>query len=114
MGLADDVDSFLKEFKQKAKTFEIYFTPRKKNTEALLQLGITAKKREQAIMSLTVDNYYQGPTKDTTPGMPEYYEFGTVVNEKEVYIKLSLGKFNKSPLCMSFHIAEHKMDYPLR
>ena len=114
MGLTDDVDSFLKEFKQKAKTFDIYYYPRKKNTEALLQLEITAKRREQVIMALNVKDYYQGPTKDTNPGMPDYFEFRAVVNGKEVYIKLSLGKFDKSPACMSFHVAEHKMSYPLR
>jgi hypothetical protein len=114
MDLANEVDSFLKEFKQKAKTFEINYYPRKKNTEALLQLETTAKRREQVIMSLTTNDYYQGPTKDTNPGMPDYYEFGTVINGIEVYIKLSLGKFDKSPACMSFHPAEHKMNYPLR
>jgi hypothetical protein len=114
MGLADDVDSFLKEFKQKAKTFEIYFEQRLKNTEALLQLGITAKKREEVIMGLNIENYYKGPTRDDYEDRPDYFEFGTTLNGQEVYIKLSLGKFNKSPVCISFHTPEHPMNYPLR
>lgn len=40
------------------------------------------------------------------------YEFGMIVNDREVYIKLSLGRFNKAPECMSFHIAEHDLEYP--
>jgi hypothetical protein len=115
MALADDVDSFLREFKIKAKTFhDINFYPRKKNTEALFQLAITAKKREEVIMGLTVENYYRGPTKDTYSDRPDYFEFGTMVNGKEVYVKLNLGKFNKVPDCMSFHISEHKLKYPFR
>ena len=61
-----------------------------------------------------VNDYYRGPTKDIDQKIPDYYEFGINVNNQEVYIKLSLGKFNKSPHCMSFHIAEHKLNYPLK
>jgi hypothetical protein len=115
MGLTDDVDSFLKEFKLKAKIFnEINFYPRSKNTDTLLQLEITARKREEIILALSIENYYRGPTKDTYPDRPAYYEFGTNVNNQEIYIKLSLGKYNKVPDCMSFHIADYKLEYPLR
>jgi hypothetical protein len=114
MWLTEDVDSFLKEFKLKVKVFnEINFYPRIKNTDALLELGITAKKRKEIILSLSIENYYRGPTKDTYPGKPDYFEFGTYFNGHEVYIKLGLGKFNKIPDCMSFHVAEHKLEYPL-
>jgi hypothetical protein len=44
--------------------------------------------------------------------MPDFYEFGLSINDKEVYIKLSTGGENKRVDCMSFHIAEYKMNYP--
>jgi hypothetical protein len=114
MSLRDEVEAFLNDFKQKARFFDIVFHPRDKNNEALLTLGITAKQREEIVMGLTVENYYKGPTDDIDPNRPEYYEFGISIKSREIYIKLSLGKFNKSPHCMSFHIAEHNLDYPLK
>ena len=114
MALGDDVNSFLKDFKQKARTFDIIFYPRSKNTDALLQLGITAKQREEAIMKLTSENYYRWPIEDIDPKMPIYFEFGTTINGQEIYIKLNLGNFDDSPHCISFHIAEYKLEYPIR
>lgn len=114
MSLRDEVDTFLEEFKQKARIFEIVFYPRSKNYDALLSLGITPKQREELIMGLTVDNYYRGPTKDIDRDRPDYYEFGINIEDKEIYIKLTMGKFNQSPHCMSFHDAVHPLDYPLK
>ena len=114
MALRNDVQTFLNDFKVKAITFGIDYYPRQKNTEALLQLGITAHIREEIIMKLEVWDYYRGPTEDIDPKRPEFYEFGTHYNGQEIYVKLSLGKFSKSPHCMSFHIPEGIIDYPLR
>ena len=38
--------------------------------------------------------------------------FGKRIEGKEVYIKITLGGYNKETFCISFHIAEHKMSYP--
>ena len=114
MSLHDEVDAFLEDFRQKARVFEIYFYPRLKNVDALLGLGIAAKQREDLIMDIAVENYYRGPTQDNDPGRPAYYEFGANIKNQEIYIKLSLGKFNKSPHCISFHVAEYQLDYPLK
>jgi hypothetical protein len=74
MAIGDDVDSFLKEFKILANTFhEIFIHPRKKNINALLQLEITSKRRENVILGLSIENYYRGPTKNTYPDEPEYF-----------------------------------------
>lgn len=113
MSLGDEVDTFLKEYKQKARTYEMVFYPRRENDDCLLELGITAKQREQIIMNLKVENYYRGPTNDASPEKPAYYEFGVKIKKKEVYIKLSLGMFDNSPHCMSFHVARYSMNYPL-
>lgn len=61
----ETVDKFLKEFKDKAKVFGIIFRiDRKKNMQALLDLEISAIMREEIIMSLTVEDYYKGPSED--------------------------------------------------
>ena len=61
----ETVDKFLKEFKDKARVFGIIFRiDRKKNMQALLDLEISAIMREKIIMSLTVEDYYKGPTED--------------------------------------------------
>jgi hypothetical protein len=66
-------------------------------------------------MNLKVEDYYSGPNKDAhDPGRPDYYEFGIQVKGKEVYIKLSPGMPGKRADCMSFHIAEFPISYPLK
>jgi hypothetical protein len=62
---------------------------------------------------LTHENYSSGPNKDTyDASKPDYFEFGLIIKGKEVYIKLSPGLENKPVDCMSFHVAEYKMNYP--
>ena len=68
--------------------------------------------RTEFIMNQTMTDYYKGPTKDENPNRPVYYEFGLIIKGQEVYIKLSLGNFGKSPHCMSFHTSVHPIKYP--
>jgi hypothetical protein len=110
-----EVEEFLEVLKGKIKIFDIVFRPRDKNRTSLADLDILPIDRVQFIMNLTVEDYYQGPNKDTyDSGKPDYYEFGIVIKKKEVYIKISLGLPNKQVDCLSFHIAEHPIIYPLK
>jgi hypothetical protein len=105
----------LKEFKDKARAFGIIFRiDRKKNMQALLDLEISAIMREKIIMSLTVEDYYKGPTEDKLNYMGELWEFGKSVDKKEVYIKISKGTGANSPICVSFHLAERKIEHPFK
>jgi hypothetical protein len=45
----------------------IFVTSRKKNTDALLQLGITPTQVKQVILDLTTADYKAGPEKDDDP-----------------------------------------------
>jgi hypothetical protein len=47
-------------------------------------------------------------------GGAEMWVFGKTVRKKEVYIKITMGVINSSVLCISFHLAQHKMQYPLK
>lgn len=110
-----DVEKFLIDFKHKLKFFDIIFTDRDKNRNALLELGITPQQRLEYIKSLEVENYSSGPHKDTNDtNMPDYWVYGKEINSKEVYIKINFGTMNNPVICMSFHIAEYNLDYPLK
>ena len=50
---------------------------------------------------------------DTLNHCGEMWVFGKDVKGQEVYIKITLGK-GASALCISFHIAEHPMNYPFK
>ena len=111
----EDVESFLKHFHQKLKVFSIIFRDdRGKNTQTLAALEITPKYRESIIKDIKVEDYFQGPIVDTLNQMGDMWVFGKDVKEREVYIKISLGRQNSQTLCISFHIAEYKMKYPFK
>lgn len=115
MATREEVNLFLKEIKEKIEIFDIVFRPRDKNLNTLAELDIAAFKRVEYIKSLTPDDYYSGPKKDThDPSRPDYYEFGIKIKNQQVYIKLSKGLPNKQVDCMSFHIAEFPMNNPLK
>ncbi|HZV69294.1 MAG TPA: hypothetical protein VFG10_07115 [Saprospiraceae bacterium] len=110
-----EINSLLSQLKTKILVFGVAFRGRDKNLQALLDLDITPKQREDYLKDLTSDNYYSGPNPDRdVPGKPDYYEFGLVINNKNVYIKLSPGLSGKMVDCISFHVAEWPLKFPLK
>jgi len=83
-----------------------------KNRQGLLALGITRRHREDVIRSLAPGDYCEGPIL-SKKGKGEAWVFGKEVEGREVYVKLQLLPTD-APLCWSFHIAEHKLAYPIR
>jgi hypothetical protein len=115
MASMSEVEEFLRTLKEKIKVFDIAFKGRPKNTQALADLDILPIDRVQYLLNLTSENYYSGPNRDTYDSTkPDYYEFGIQIKRKEVYIKISLGIPNKMVDCMSFHVAEFPITYPLK
>ena len=112
---SEDVEKFLKDFKIKMKIWSVLFLDdRSKNFRALAELGIMASEREKVIADLEVNDYSEGPLKESMLGLNEMWVFGKVVKGNEVYIKICLGHPGTSTICISFHIAEFKMKYPYR
>jgi hypothetical protein len=110
----DEVQQFLNQFKEKIKVFGIIFRDdRGKNLQTLAELEITPKYRESVIVNLEVKDYSEGPIIDTLNQCGEMWVFGKDVKGQEVYIKITLGK-GSSAICISFHIAEHPMNYPFK
>lgn len=110
----DEVQQFLNQFKEKIKVFgTIFRDDRGKNLQTLAELEITPMYRESVIVNLEVKDYSEGPLIDTLNQCGEMWVFGKDVKGQEVYIKITLGK-GLSAICISFHIAEHPMNYPFK
>lgn len=115
MATKEEVEAFLQQFHQKLKVFSIIFRDdRGKNAQTLADLEITPKYRETVIKDIKTEDYSQGPIVDTLNHLGDMWVFGKDVKGHEVYIKISLGQPNSQTICISFHISEYKMKYPLK
>ena len=115
MATKQQVEDFLKRLKEKIKVFDIiYRDDRGKNLQTLATLEITPTYRKQVILNIELEDYSEGPIVDTLNKMGEMWVFGKDVKGHEVYIKITLGYPNSSTICISFHIAEHPMNYPFK
>ena len=92
----------------------LFLDDRGKNQQTLHELEISPGKRKEIIGSIKVEDYSQGPLKDKMRGILPMWVFGKQVKKKEVYIKVSMGIENNRAVCISFHIAEHPMNYPFK
>ena len=115
MATKEQVEACLKRLKEKIKVFDIVFRDdRGKNLQTLATLEINTTVRKQVIMNIEPEDYVEGPIVDTLNKVGEMWVFGKNVKGQEVYIKITLGLPNSSTICISFHIAEHKMNYPFK
>lgn len=109
------IEAFLKEVKSKINIFGIiYIDDRHKNAQALLDLDISPNSRTEYIKHLNIEDFSEGPIEEKMRGFSQMWIFGKTIKEKEVYIKISIGQLNYCAVCISFHIAEHPMKYPLK
>lgn len=107
------VRQFLKELKWLIDESGLIVADRVKNRDALLELGLTARQREEIVLSLSVQDYCSGPTADEyEPG--QYYVFGNKADGVEIYIKLKISESSGAEyaVCLSFHKAERPLIYP--
>ncbi|MCC5938304.1 MAG: hypothetical protein JJU34_13585 [Lunatimonas sp.] len=115
MGTETEVASFLKDFKEKMKFWDVLFRDeRGKNTQALVDLELRPIDRKTILEALETKDYSEGPLEETLYGGADMWVFGKSIKKKEVYIKITMGATASSVICISFHLAEHKMNYPLK
>lgn len=108
----EEVAKFLERFYQKVQVFGILFRDdRSVNSQAMAELEISAKYRENVVMKLSVEDFVQGPIEDALNKGADMWVFGKDVKGREVYIKISMGRENDCTICISFHIAERKLKY---
>lgn len=109
------VASFLKDFKEKMKFWDVLFRDdRGKNAQALVDLELRPIERKAILEALETKDYSEGPLEEKLYGGADMWVFGKTVKKKEVYIKITMGAMGSSVICISFHLALHKMNYPLK
>ena len=85
-----------------------------KDTATMLKLEIKSEtERIEYVKKLTYREYCEGPKHDTKHG-GYYWVFGKNIKNELIYIKINKGFKNKPVIIISFHIKEHKMDFPLK
>jgi hypothetical protein len=114
MASKDEVEQYLSDLKAKLSVFEMVIIERKKNQETLAELEIVNPKAFciDEINKLTAKNYFRGPSADTE-NKGEFWEFGTLISKRQIYIKVNYGLTNKPCILISFHFAEFEMIFPL-
>ena len=111
----EEVQAFLNQFHTKMKIYGIlYRDDRGKNQKTLEELEIVPSYRKVIIESREVEDYVQGPVIDKLNRLGEMWVFGKDVKGREVYIKIMLGGVNCQTICISFHIAEHPLQYAFK
>jgi hypothetical protein len=109
------VASFLKNFKEKLRFWDVLFRDdRGKNAQALIDLELRPIERKTILKALETKDYSEGPLEEKLYGSADMWVFGKTVKKKEVYIKITMGAMGSSVICISFHMAQHKMNYPLK
>ena len=109
------VRSFLRDFIAKAKVWDILFRDdRGKNAQTLLDLELRPVDRKKILMQLQVEDYCDGPLEDQLNKGPQMWIFEKEVKTKDVYIKITMGAPQSSVICISFHVAEHRLEFPFK
>jgi len=111
----EDVAKFLKDAKSLIAKGNVFIAKRSINLQDIVDIGLTMGGVKQELLGLTVENYSKGPEPDRDfPG--EIWVFGKEILNHEVYIKIKIDQEveHKELTCISFHIAEYKLDYPFR
>jgi hypothetical protein len=115
MSTGTEVASFLKDFKEKMKFWDVLFRDdRGKNAQALVELELRPTDRKAILETLETKDYSEGPLEEKLYGGADMWVFGKTIRNKEVYIKITMGVRGSSVICISFHLAQHKMIYPLK
>jgi len=115
MSTKTEVEAFLKDFKEKIKFWDVLFRDdRGKNAQALVDLELRPIERKAILEALEAKDYSEGPLAEKLYGGADMWVFGRLVKKKEVYIKITMGAISSSVICISFHLAQHKMNYPLK
>jgi hypothetical protein len=109
-----DVLAFLRTFHDKLGVYSVIYEHRPKNTQLLLDLGLTPDARTQHLKTLTTAQYSHGPLAPADPLNSPLWVFGIQLNGQEIYIKITIGRPGKPVICISFHVAEHPLTYPYR
>jgi hypothetical protein len=117
----EEIDAFLENVRRVINKNKNNFFPRysKKNKSTLLTLGYDWNTVVQEIVTLSAENYSEGPIEEI--GTINFvWIFGKIIKNQEVYIKIkligmnNLGEEIDTVYCMSFHFSEECLIYPYK
>ncbi|MBN2258591.1 MAG: hypothetical protein JW704_12375 [Anaerolineaceae bacterium] len=114
--LRSQIHSFLRDFKELMGQGCYLVKDHLKNIQALRDLGINARLRDEMIFSIALEDYSSGPSSDEYQ-RGYFWIFGKYLESVEIYIKLKIITFdngNERAVCISFHPSEHPLKYPLK
>jgi len=115
MSTETEVASFLKSFKEKMRIWDVLFRDdRGKNAQALATLELRPIERKAILEALETKDYSDGPLEEKLYGGAYMWVFGRTIKKREIYIKITMGAMGSSVICISFHLAQHKLNYPLK
>ena len=115
MATREEVEAFLREFKQKMKIWSVLFRDdRGKNAQTLADLELRPIDREKVLENLSPEDFCSGPQEEKLYKGSDLWVFGKEIKKNELYIKISIGFAGGSVLCISFHAAKEKMKYPFK
>lgn len=110
-----EVEAFLTHFKEKMEVWDVlFFDNRAKNAQALADWEVPPIQRKEALKQLAVEDFSEGPFEDEFIAGGEMWVFGKMFKGTETYIKITMGQPGSSVICISFHPAEHPMNYPFK
>ncbi len=114
----DEIEAFLKEF---SNCWDGTVVNRQdpRNDKTLDKLGLTPVQRAKEVRKLGFRDYFRGPSPDHKEPTHELWEFGRMIDDEEVYIKIKVyisdsGK--KYAKCISCHFPDEgkPLTYPYK
>ncbi len=111
----DQVERFLQDFKIKKGIWGIFYRDdRGKNAQCLADLEMRPVDRDKVLDGIESKDYCKGPIKEELYNGADMWVFGKKFKGEEIYIKITLGANSDKVICISFHIAEQPIHYPLK
>lgn len=117
MATKKEVREFLDKFRLAAGTprrlILLRSYPGERNSEGLLDLGLTEMGAKEEIFQLRVEDYSAGPEEDRNRVEQKVWKFAPVIAGHEVYVKLILTEEGRAKV-LSFHPADYPMPHPFQ
>lgn len=112
----EQVEEFLAKVSVCIEAGFFYYANRPESHQTGAELDLSQSAVVDLVQNLILQNYYRGPRRSHQSIYGTIYEFGTTIDEIEVYIKLELVERSDLAICncISFHIPEHPIVYPYR
>lgn len=103
MATKEEIERFLIDFKYKLGFWGLIFrSDRDKNFKTLTALEYQVKDVKKELNELEIIHYAQGPVEEILFGGALMWIFGKSIQNKEVYIKITMGQPSDSVICISF------------